>query len=450
MSNPSDQSSTQKESTKQNTPSLSNIFFTGRNRIIIISAAAILILIALFSFGSSSVSSNIPTFTVKKDNFLVSLTESGEISAKNSISIAAPRVRGGLKIIHLVPEGTYIKKGDVVAKFDPTDAMTKLREAEAQLEIAMSNKDKLLANQKSEIAKMESDLKSSELGFELSQLNIEQMKFEAEAKRREAELQHKKNELSYEQTKQSFASKKIIQQSELANIEVEIRQKKNELEKVQREVNDLTLTAEAEGLVVYGTNWSNQGRKFQIGDQAWGGQSIINLPDLSIMESQTSVNEVDVSKIKVEQEVKIKLDAFQDTTFHGNISDVAKLGKEKDSQSKIKVFEIKVLIDGTSEILKPGMTTSNQILIKEVPDTIFIPQEAVFEKDGKYIVYLKDGSSYDEVEVTLGDKSEDHIIVESGLKAGDIVALSDPYSEDKEIESSAEENNGVQMPSAGN
>jgi hypothetical protein len=90
-----------------------------------------------------------------------------------------------------------------------------------------------------------------------------------------------------------------------------------------------------------------------------------------------------------------------------------------------------VLIDGTSEILKPGMTTSNQILIKEVPDTIFIPQEAVFEKEGKFIVYLKDGSSYDEVEVTLGDKSEDHIIVKNGLNPGDIVALSDPYSDDK-------------------
>jgi HlyD family secretion protein len=448
MSNPSDQSS-QQNKPNQNDETNSLKFFSGRNRIIIISATIIIVLIAIFSFGGSSVSSNIPTFTVKKDNFLVSLTESGEISAKKSISIAAPRVRGGLKIIHLVPEGTYIKKGDVVAKFDPTDAMTKLREAEAQLEIAMSNKDKLMANQRSEIAKMESDLKSSELGFELSQLNMEQMKFEAEAKRREAELQHKKNELSYEQTKQSFASKKIIQQSELANIEVEIRQKKNELEKVQREVNALTLKAEAEGLVVYGTNWSNQGRKFQIGDQAWGGQSIINLPDLSIMESKTSVNEVDVSKVTVGQEVKIKLDAFQDTTFIGKISDVAKLGKEKDSKSKIKVFEIKVLIDGTSEILKPGMTTSNQILIKEVPDTIFIPQEAVFEKEGKFIVYLKDGSSYDEVEVTLGDKSEDHIIVKNGLSTGDIVALSDPYSDESNSESSADTDNGVQMPNAG-
>jgi HlyD family secretion protein len=98
----------------------------------------------------------------------------------------------------------------------------------------------------------------------------------------------------------------------------------------------LTLTAEAEGLVVYGTNWSNQGRKFQIGDQAWGGQSIINLPDLSIMESKTSVNEVDVSKIKVGQEVKIKLRCISGHNFHRKISDVAKLGKEKDSQIKNK------------------------------------------------------------------------------------------------------------------
>lgn len=447
MSNPSDQPSSSNQEKANLAEKLSSIF-TGKNRIIAIALIVIIILVVVLSFGGSGVSSNIPTFTVKQDNFLVSLTESGEINAKNSISITAPRIRGSLKIVHLVLEGTYIKQGDIVAKFDPTEAVTKLKDAEAQLEIAMSNKDKLLANQSSEIAKMESDLKSSELGFELSELNMEQMKFEAEAKRREAELQHKKNELSYKQTKQSFASKKIIQQSELNNIEVEIRQKKNELEKAQREVSSLTLTADAEGLVVYGTNWSNQGRKFQIGDQAWGGQAIINLPDLSKMESKTSVNEVDVSKIKVNQKVIIKLDAFQDTTFNGKISQVAKLGKEKDGSSKIKIFEIDVEIDGTSEILKPGMTTSNQIIINKIPDTIFIPQEAVFPREGAFIVFLQDGSSYDEIEVTLGDKSEDYIIVKSGLKAGQVVALRDPYSDETD-EATSDENNSVQMPNSG-
>lgn len=392
--------------------------------------AIVLIIFSYFIlFGKTATEKSIPVYKVKNDVFRISVTESGEIKAKNSISIAAPRVRSSLKIVFLIPEGTYIKSGDVVAKFDPTEAVTKLKEAEAQLEIAISNKEKLLANQASDIAQTESQLKGSQLSFELSQLNLAQMKFEAQAKQREAELQHQKNVLQYEQSKKDFESKKIIQQSELNNTNVEVRQKRNDLEKAQKDLDDLTLTASAEGLVVYGENWANNGQKFQIGDQPWPGQVIITLPDLSAMESETYVNEVDVSKVSVGQKVIVKLDAFQDSIFIGKISSIAKLGKNKNYDSDIKVFDVHVDIDGISEILKPGMTTSNQIIVNETPNKFFVPHEAIFNEDNKFLVYKKNGSGFEETEVKIGIKSEDFIVIEEGLNIGDFVALRNPNSE---------------------
>ena len=400
-----------------------------------------------FLFSNTSSNSNIPTYTIKKDVFLVSISENGEIKAKKSIAISAPRIRSSLKIIQLVPEGNYIEAGEMVAKFEPTEVLTKLRDAEAKLEISRSNKQKLLANHASQMAEMESDLKSSELSFELSELNMEQMKFEAEAKRREAELQHNKNELNFQKTKQTFKSKKIIQKSELENMNVEIRQKINELEKAQRDLDALTLISTAEGLVVYGINWSNQGQKFQVGDQPWRGQVIVTLPDLSKMESHTYVNEVDISKVKTGQKVEVKLDAFQDSLFWGEVAKVARLGKKKDDQSTIKVFDVFIDIKGVSEILKPGMTTSNKIIMDEISDRIFIPHEALFDVDEELIVYRKDGSGFDEVVVKAGKKSDDFVIIESGLEDGDVVALRNPYEKisDEEIE----ENNSVKMPENG-
>jgi len=414
-----------------------------------LSVITFLVIIALlFLFKETKIDSNIPTYTAKKDQFLVSITESGEIKAKKSISITAPRIRGALKIVELVPEGDYIKSGDIVAKFDPTEAIAKLKEAEAELEKTLSNKDKLLANHASKSAQMKSDLKSSELSFELSKLNMEQMKFEAEAKRREAELQHNKNELNFEKTKQTFESNKIIQKSELENMNVEIRQTNNDLKKRQRDVDALTLKSSAEGLVVYGINWNNQGQKFQIGDQPWSGQAIATLPDLSKMESRTFVNEVDVSKVKSGQKVEVKLDAFQDSIFWGKIASVARLGKQKNNQSTIKVFDVFIEIEGVSEILKPGMTTSNKIIMDEIDDVIFIPHEALFEVNKKFIVYKKNGSSFEEVEVTIGKKSDNFVIIESGLEDGDIVTLRDPNKES--LTEDGTEDNSVQMPENGN
>lgn len=412
-----------------------------------LSILILLLVIILFSSVGSSADSNVPLFSVKKDAFLISITENGEIKAKNSISITAPRVRSSLKIVELVPEGNYVKPGEIIARFDPTEALVKLKDAEAQLEIARSNRAKLVANHQSDMAQMESDLKSAELSFELSKLNLEQMKFEAEAKRREAELQHNKNELNFERTKQTSESKKIIQKSEMENMDVEIRQKISELEKAQRDLDALTLMSLAEGLVVYGINWSNQGQKFQIGDQPWPGQTIVTLPDLSKMESHTYVNEVDISKIKVGQKVEVKLDAFQDSIFLGKVSNVARLGKQKDNQSTIKVFDVFVEIKGVSEILKPGMTTSNKIIIDKIEDQIFIPHEALFENESKLFVYKQDGSGFDEIDVKIGNKSDDFIVIKSGLQDGDVVALRDPNKEIINDEISAD--NSVQVPQNG-
>jgi RND family efflux transporter MFP subunit len=397
-----------------------------RNQIIILITLASIIILIMFLSGGSKTEEEIPTYKVKKGNFLISLAESGELIAKNSITISAPRVRGTLKIVYLIPEGKYVSAGEVLVKFDPTEALAKVQEEQSKLEMALSEKDKLLANHASSNAQMESQLKSAELSFELSKLNLEQMKFEAEAKQREAKLNHQKNELSYLQTKQEYESKKIIQQSELKKMEIEIKQRRNDLEEAKRVLEALTLTAPAEGLVVYAANWSNDGRKYTIGDTPWGGATIVTLPDLSFMQSITSVNEVDVSKIKVGNKVIVKLDAFQDSTFEGTIANVASLGKQKGSDPNIKVFEVLVDIKGRSNILKPGMTTSNKIIINQIPNVIYVPQEAVFEKGNKKVVYLKDGSSYEEIEVETGEKNEDFVIITKGLKGDEEVYLKDP------------------------
>ena len=406
-----------------------------KNKYLIAGASIIILILLITLFGGvSSDMSMVPVYKAKKGDFLISLTESGEIRAKKSQTISAPRIRGTLKIVYLIPEGTYVKEGEVVVKFDPTDATTALKEAESKLELALSEKEKLLANQKSAIAQMESQLKSAELSYELSKLNLEQMKFEAEAKQEEAKLQHQKNELSYLQTKQEYESKKIIQKAELNEKEIDIAQKQSEVDKAQRDLDAMTLIAPSEGLVVYSPNWSNNGRKFTVGDTPWRGAVIVNLPDLSAMESVTSVNEVDVSKVQKELEVDVTLDAFQDSVFKGVVSDVASLGKSKERDSQIKVFEIIVAIKDTSDILRPGMTTRNKIIMNEIPNVLTIPLDAVFEGEDGKIVYVKDGSGFREEVVELGEKSEDFIVVTKGLHEGDEVALIDPYDEEAKKE----------------
>jgi len=418
-----------------------------KNKKVFAGIFALSMLLLIYLLLPSGYTSDIPTYTVKRDKFLITVMESGELRAKNSVLVSAPRIRENLKIVYLIPEGSYVNAGDVVVKFDPTEALTNLKDTESKLEIALSEREKVVANHKAEMTRSESDLKSAELSFELSKLNVEQMKFEAEIKQQEAKLNHQRNELSYIKATQDLESKKIIHQSELSKVEIEAQQKRSDLERAKRALEMLTLTAPREGLVVYEINWGT-GRKFTIGDSPWPGLTVVSLPDLSTMESMTYVNEVDVSRVHKGLEVLVKLDAFQDSTFKGKISSVASLGKNKERDSKIKVFEIIVEIESQSEILKPGMTTSNKIIINKISNVVFVPQEAIFEMEGKKIVYVRNGSGFDEHKIEVGEKSEDYIVITSGLKPGEEVALRDPNIKLNEENSAPESSSSVKLPAA--
>lgn len=410
---------------------------TPKKKILAASAGILILFFIIYMLLPSAADANVPLYEVRRDKMLVTITESGEINARNAVSVTTPRVRGSLKIVALVTEGKRVKAGDTIVQFDPTEALNNLKDAESKLEVSQSEKLKLEANQKSAMTRLENDVKNAELTFELSKLNLEQMKFEAEIKQRESQLQHRRNELNLLRAKQDLESQKIVQRSEMNKVEIDIMQKRFDLEKAKKDLEQLTLTAPQDGLVVYENNWST-GRKVAIGDTPWPGMTLVSLPDLSTMQSTTYVNEVDVSRVRKGLRVNVTLDAFRDSTFEGEITNVAPLGKSKEGNASIKVFEINVAIRSQSEILKPGMTTSNRIIVEEVANTISIPLEAVFAKGKKQIVYVKNGSGFEEREVTLGVKGEDMIAVVLGLRPGENIALLDPTVKPEEADTKTE------------
>ena len=108
-------------------------------------ALLIIIIIGYLFLGSGDGGRDIPTAKVSKGELVVSLTENGTLAAKRSVSISAPRIRGNLLIVKLVPEGTMVKAGDFLIQFDPTEQETKLRDAQAELKIAEANLQRAVA-----------------------------------------------------------------------------------------------------------------------------------------------------------------------------------------------------------------------------------------------------------------------------------------------------------------
>ncbi len=77
-------------------------------------------------------------------------------------------------------------------------------------------------------------------------------------------------------------------------------------------------------------------------------------------------------------------------------------------------------------LLRPGMLADVEIIVEKIPNAIYIPAQAIFEREGKSVVYVKQGTKFVPREVKLLKRSESLMIIADGLKAGEEISIQDP------------------------
>jgi HlyD family secretion protein len=383
----------------------------------------------------------VQTTLVKRGTFSEELTEEGTVKAVNSIAINAPVMSyryGSLKITSFIEDGKEVDKGDTVIVFDPSEVKKAIVDSEQRMMIANAELEKLKATQQSEIADMESDLEITRISQEIQKINFEQSVFESDITKKEIKLKLDNANVALERAKEQIENRKKIQQEDLFQKNLNIKQLQDVLDDANNSVKNLFVVSPAHGIAIIEQNWMTN-QKWQLGDQPYSGTKLIELPDLNKMMAEVKINEVDVSKILPGLKSIITSDAYSDTSYIGEVTAVANLAQNKDSKSKIKVFPVQIKIDGKPENLLPGLTVSCKIKINEIPDVIYIPLETIFKDQGKEFVYIKAASGFKRRDVKIGDSNTDFAIVTDGLAENDELALSDPFinkEEDKTKKSS--------------
>lgn len=388
-----------------------------------------IILASILSLAAcqSNMNTDIETTEVKRGEFFIDVSEEGEINATNAVNISSPTIGwqfGMMKISMIVEDGTEVNEGDIVLRFDPTDVQKVVVDAQAELEIANAEMTKMVTEQESRIGELEANLKISQLDYQINEIKLEQATFDSEVARRELELSLERAKISLETAKDEIENQKLIHAEDIRQKEVNIRQLKKNLSDANETLEKLVLASPSSGIAILKENWSTD-EKWAVGEQPWSGEPLINLPDLSELKVETEVNEVDISKIKKGQKVEVKLDAFSDTVYRGEVISVAGLAKYKRRNSKIKVFPVEILLDKASKKLMPGMTVSCKIIVDQIEDAVYLPLEAVYQEGAKDYVFLKSGSSFKKKNIKTGLANNDFIIIEDGLKEGNKVSLID-------------------------
>jgi hypothetical protein len=182
--------------------------------------------------------------------------------------------------------------------------------------------------------------------------------------------------------------------------------------------------APKDGMVMYAKLWG--GRKLRIGDEvSMYNSTIATLPDMSVLVSETYVQEIDITKINLGDSVEIKIDALPDKTYSGNISKIANMGQELPGFDT-KVFHVLIDINEKDKELKPSMTTDNRIILKNVDDVIKIPRELVYGSNGESFVFMKKEGKIWKKKVITGMENEEEIVIQSGLSRKDKIYTTVP------------------------
>lgn len=375
----------------------------------------------------------VPEAKVEQGTFYIDVYEEGEIEAINSINISSPNIPwrfGNLKIANIVIDGTEVKAGDTLVTFDPSEVRKAILDYEDRLVVSNAELEKMLAQHELEMEELNADYEVTRISHEITRMQLESAAHESDIKRREIKVNLDKADISLERAKEQIENRRKIQIEEVKQKRLSIRQDEERLEEAHRTLNRLFVIAPAPGIAIISHNWSTSS-KFQVGDQCWSSQQLIQLPDLSKVKAKVNINEVDISKITRGLKVQVRPDAFSDSTFTGYVATVANLAQNKDNRSNIKVFPIEIIVNEYNKNLLPGLTVSCRIIVDEVPNVIYIPLEALWVEGEKNYVYKKSVNGYDKVEVQVGRTNSDYVIVEKGLDRGDKVALVDPTSLEK-------------------
>jgi multidrug efflux pump subunit AcrA (membrane-fusion protein) len=438
-----------------------------KNKILII-VGIVLAISALIAFNKiTSKNKATNTFTeVKKGTFEITVTNTGELIAERSLDIKGPEIgqsnnqnqnqgggggnqgRGGsgggggggmqmqqmrgnagsdmhaadLKIQDIVPEGTIVKEGDFIAQLDRSSYSNTLKDERDNLTTLQTNLEMKILDTAVVLTNLRDDIKNQSIAVEEASITLAQSKFEPPATIRQAEISLDKAKRSLEQRIRGYDLR-------VAQTLSEIRREKLRLARGTRLVTDLedflakfTVTAPSSGMVIY--KKERNGTKRKAGSNVNPFDRIIaTLPDLSSMISKTYVNEIEISKIKLGQQVNINVDALPKKAFTGSVFSIANIG-EVLPNSDAKMFEVQIKVNETDPELRPSMTTGNKIIIKTFDNAVYIPSESV-QAGADSIPFVYEKNKTKQI-VLLGESNEKNVIVEQGLEPGTTIYLTPP------------------------
>lgn len=317
----------------------------------------------------------------------------------------------------------------------------RIKQAEDQLEFDKAEEDRLRLDyermrrmaEKGYVAGTQAEVAKAALGAQTFKVQQSQRDLELNRQQVASEMRQRKTAVEAAAARAENRRGRIQERIDTAKRNAESARK--EMEKLKEALAGTTVRAPASGLVSLETHWvqGSGERVWEAGDQVRRGEELGTISGTEHMSVWCRIKESSAGSVWQNQKGEVEFEALPGRVFEGVVSSISavarqvRIWEDPDAEPNQRVFDVWIkVIQKQKGRLRPGLNSKVSLLVKKIPNALYVPLESVLERGGRSIVYVKKGDRFEPREVKVGDRNEAAVVVLSGLAEGERLALRDP------------------------
>ncbi len=401
-------------------------------QVLVVLAGAIAAAAALPFLRGLGARSDVPVARVERGTFEHKVQAEGNLKAVEATVLSAPmEATGPLKISWLAPDGSRVKAGDVVIRFDSTDMEKSLTDGEAERDTANNQIEGKEAEGQGTLRNLgrDADIAALELRY-AKEFQSKDPDIFSRTEIIESEIDQNLATSRKDNAETARGTREKLNKVDLDLLGIERHKADLKIEQARKGLTGLEVKAPHDGILVFKREWRGIPK---VGDTVWKGQPLAEIPRLDAMEAEVFVLEADAGGLAVGRPATVVLEAHPEETFQAKTRKVEALAKPRVSWVPVQYFGVTLALERTDPArMKPGQRVLATLFLEQRGNALTVPRGAVFEKNARKIVYRRKGRGFDPVEVSLGPSALGRVVVEKGLDEGDEIALRDPTRPEQE------------------
>ena len=369
----------------------------------------------------------------------------GVTAAEKFSTLLAPQMRGTrghgqgamefmLVLQKLMPGGSFVRKGQLVAEFDRQYMLLRLEDYKAMadqhernvtrlkaaLAVTRAAHDQLMIRAKGEMDKAAQDLQKIPI---LSQINSEKFR-----------LNYEEAKSRYEQLRDDEKYVVISETAAIDRAEEDLRVARIEYDRAARNADRMLAKAPLDGMIVMlTTRRGSDTGQIQEGDQIYSGQPYMRIMDVRHMVVNASVNQVDVQQVRLGMRARVRFEAYPQLELPARVTAVGASATSGGWRGTyVRSVPVRLKLEQADPLVIPDLSVSADVVMESVENATVVPREAVFggEGDAPQYAFVREpdgGWERRPLEVMMSNATA--VAVKAGVNPGDVLAAEPPEPE---------------------